>query len=63
MTAMPPQGPAIKGKAQPNIYSMLLVVAVVVLIATIGIVVYDLMAVYGLSFVDLFTAHKIPPGR
>lgn len=63
MMATPPQGPVVRGKPQPNVYTMLLIVAIVVLIATVGIVIHNLMTVYGLSFADLFKVHKIPPGQ
>jgi len=61
MTAMPPQGPVVKVKPQPDIYTLLLIVAILVLAAGVGAVVWDLMENYGLTFGQLFTGQEIPP--
>ena len=59
MTMIPPQGPVVRVKPQSNIYTVLLVLGVIVLAAAIGIVAYDLMTTYGLSFGQLFQSQKI----
>jgi ABC-type dipeptide/oligopeptide/nickel transport system permease component len=57
MSQLSSQGPVIQVKPQPNVYTVLLVVAAVALAVTIGLVLYNLMAEppagYGLSFGDL----------
>ena len=57
MTQAPMQ-PVTRAKPQSNIYTLLIIIAVVVLGATIGISMYRLMAQppqgYGLSFGQLF---------
>ena len=59
MTMIPPEGPVVKIQPQSNVYTVLLAVGVVVLVAAIGVVVYDLMTTYGLSFGQLFQSQKI----
>ena len=59
MTMIPPEGPVVKIKPQSNVYTVLLAVGVVFLVVAIGIVVYDLMTTYGLSFGQLFQSQKI----
>jgi len=59
MTQMPQQQPApVIRKPQPNIYTVLLIVAIIALAVTIGLVIYNLMADppngYGLEFGQLF---------
>ncbi|KKL93693.1 hypothetical protein LCGC14_1872130 [marine sediment metagenome] len=54
-------GPVVKVKPQSNIYTLLLVVAIVCLAVTVGVVVNDLMSNYGLTFQELFTGQEIPP--
>ncbi|HAU36199.1 MAG TPA: hypothetical protein DCX07_00595 [Phycisphaerales bacterium] len=56
------QGPVVPVKPQADIYTLLLIIAVVVLIVTIGVVLHNLMGSegYGLSLGDLFKPHEIP---
>ncbi len=61
MTAIPPRGPVVRVKPQSNVYTVLLLVAILVLAAAIGIVLHNLMTVYGLSLGELFQTLK-PPG-
>jgi len=56
MTATPPQGPVVKVKPQPNIYTLLLGSAILFLLVATVWVTYDLMTTYGLSFAELFQA-------
>ena len=46
---------AAQARYQPNIYTLLLIVAILVLGATVGVVIWNLTANYGLEFADLFT--------
>ena len=52
--------PVVKVKARPNIYTLMVIVAIVLLAVTIGLVLNNLMTVYGMSFEELFTGQKIP---
>jgi len=63
MTAMSPQGPVVRVRPRPDIYTLLLLLAILVLAVTIGIVLYDLMANYGMTFVEVFTGKTkgLPP--
>ena len=64
MTRAPSQGPVIQVKPQPNVYTVLLIVAVLFMAVTVGRVMYNLMSPvsrpdglaggYGLSFSELF---------
>ena len=58
MSQAPSQGPVMQVKPQPNIYSVLLIVAILVLLVAIVLVVMNLMAPlpngYGLEIGDLF---------
>ncbi len=58
MAAMQLQGPVVRVKPRPDIYTLLLIVAILILAATIGIMLYDLMVTYGMSFVDIFTGQS-----
>jgi hypothetical protein len=61
MSAMPPQPTVVTVKPQSNIYTLLLIVSILVLAATTGIVLYNLMTSYGLSLGDLFKPQQVPP--
>jgi len=64
MTQLPSQAPVVEVKPQPNIYTLLLIVAIIALGTTVGIVMHNLMSPvvrsdggaggYGMSFGDLF---------
>jgi len=55
MTQLPQQQtPGVEAKPQANIYTLLLVVAILALGATIGVVVWNLTTAYGLDFSDIF---------
>jgi len=64
MTQLPLQGPVVQVKPQPGIYTLLLIVAILALAATIGIVLYNLLSSlpdgYGLEFGALIDASKLP---
>ena len=64
MTQLPSQGQVVRVKPIPNIYTLLIIVAILVLAITIGIVLYNLLSAspsgYGLSFSDLFNPSDIP---
>ena len=65
MTQAPSQAPIVAVKPQPNLYTVLLVLAIVALAATIGMVLYNLLADvaggagYGLTFGEVLTG-KLP---
>lgn len=61
MTSVSPSGPVVKVKPQPDVYTLLLIVAILCLAVTIGAVVYDLIRNYGLTFAQLFTGQETPP--
>ena len=68
MTQGASQGLVIRAKPQPTIYTLLIIVAILVLAVTLGFVLYNLLAAppngYGLSFGDLFGPFQAPaPGR
>ena len=48
------QQTTVRVKPQPDVYTALLVVAILVLAATIGIVIWNLTSVYGLTFAEIF---------
>ena len=58
MAQMRMQGPGLPAKPQPDVYTLLLVVAILALVVTIGFVVYNLLSAdrYGLSIANLFGA-------
>ncbi len=55
MSAMSPQVPVVRVKPQPDVYTVLLILAILLLGVTIGIVLHDLMATYGMTFQEIFT--------
>ena len=50
------QGPVIPVKAQPNIYTLLLIIAILILAVTIGFVLHNLMSAdrYGQTLEQIF---------
>ncbi len=67
MTEMPreSQGPAVRVKPQPDVYTVLLVIAIIALAVTLGIVLWNLLSSppegYGLPFSAIFDQSKLPP--
>jgi len=62
MTAMTTgQSPLVKTKPQPDIYTLLLIVAIIFLAVTVGMVMYNLMTTYGLTFTEMFTGRETSP--
>jgi hypothetical protein len=63
MTHIPVQQPPIQVKPQPDVYTVLIVVAILILAVTLGVSLYYLLTPSptgcGLSFVDLFS--KVAP--
>ena len=57
--AMQVPSPSIRVKPQPDIYTLLLVVANLLLLVAIGVVMYNLMANYGMSVGQIFSG-KLP---
>jgi len=55
------QGPVVQVKPQPNVYTVLLIVAIVVLALATGVVLYDMMTSYGMSFGDIFSSQPVTP--
>ena len=62
MTHIPSTGPVLQVKAQPDIYTLLIVVAILTLAATLGVVLYYLFSAppagCGLAVGDLFGSVK-----
>ena len=62
MTQIPSQGPVVQVKAQPDVYTLMIIVAILALGVGIGIVIYNLMAAlpngYGLTVGQLFESLK-----
>ena len=58
MAQMPAKGPVVQATPQPDIYTLMLIIAIVALITTIAMVLYNLMSAvptgYGLSVGELF---------
>jgi len=52
--------PVVRVKPSSNVYTVLLIVAILVLAVATGAVVYDLMHNYGLSFAELFSGQQVP---
>lgn len=52
--------PVVTVKPQPDIYTLLLILAVLALGSVVGYLIYNLMTVYGLTFQELFTGQEIP---
>ncbi len=57
MAQMPPKGPVVSS-AQPDIYTLMMILAIIALATTMGFVLYNLMAAvpdgYGLSVGEFF---------
>jgi hypothetical protein len=51
-----PGSPSTSWKPQPSIYTLLLIVAILALLVTLGFVMWNLMSAsgYGMSFGDMF---------
>ena len=64
MTQAYTDAPTVTVKSQPDVYTVLLIVAILVLGVSIGLVLSNLMAAppdgYGLSFGALFDSAKLP---
>jgi hypothetical protein len=66
MSQIPYQARAVQVKPQPNVYTVLVIVAVLAVGITIGVALYFLLASQpngcGLSFGDLFGKAVVPGG-
>ena len=60
MSTIPGQAPVVTVKPQPDIYTFLLVLAILALGGTVAYLMNHLMTVYGLTFQELFTGQTIP---
>ena len=49
------QGPVVTVKPQANVYTVLLIIAILAMVAAVGTLVYDLTANYGMSIGDIFS--------
>lgn len=58
MATINPQGPVVRVKAQDNVYTALLLIAILALAVAIGMGVYNLSANYGVSFGEMFSPLK-----
>ena len=54
MSAVSPQVPVVKVKPRPNIYTLLLLLAILFVVAATSVGVHHLMTDYGLQIGDLF---------
>jgi len=63
MTTMPAQGPVATVKSQPDVYTLLLILAIIVLGVTVGIILHNLMTAYGMTLAEIFTGKGkgLPP--
>ena len=55
--AMALQGSMVRIKPQPDIYTLLLALAILALLTAIGFVLHNLLATYGMSLGDVFTGN------
>lgn len=64
MTQLPSQGPVVQVRPQPNIYTLLLIVAILAVAVTVAVVLYNLLldppVGYGLDFGAIFDSSKLP---
>ena len=60
MTITPPPGTVIKVKPTPDVYTLLLILAIVFLTVTVAIVMHNLMTTYGMTFAELFKGQEVP---
>jgi hypothetical protein len=62
MSMTPHNAPVVQAKPQPDIYTMLLLLAVLSLALAIGALVYDMMSTYQMSLGEIFsgTAPTLP---
>lgn len=64
MTQTQSQGPTVSVKPQPNIYTVLLMVAIATLVAAVAISLNNLLGNYGMALGEIFDpGYKIPPLR
>lgn len=49
------QAPVVRVKPQPDVYTILLILAILLLATTIGVALYDLISTYGMTFTEIFT--------
>jgi hypothetical protein len=61
MAQMPSRGPIVTVKPQPNIYTLLIIVAVLMLGVGLGVVLHNLMVDYGLTFSQVFDPRAAMP--
>ena len=50
-----PQGPVVKVKPEPNIYTILLIIAIVASLAALIVMIWNLTVNYGMSFGEVFS--------
>ena len=60
MSSISPTGPVVKVKPSPNVYTLLVILAVIFLGLAVGFAMYNLMVNYGFSFKELFTGQGAP---
>ncbi len=64
MTQLTTPGQVVRAKPQPSIYTLLIIIAILVLAVTIGFVLWNLLSAppggYGLSIGDLFSPSAVP---
>ena len=59
MSMMSPNSVVAKVKPQPNIYTVLLAAAVILLAVAVGVCLYTLMTTYGLSFGEILKGQRV----
>ena len=55
-----PGAPVVRVKPQSNIYTLLIIVAAVVLATGAGYLMHHMMTDYGLTFGEIFTGKQLP---
>ncbi len=60
MSMIPPSGPVVRVKPQPDIYTVMLILGILFMIAAIFMGLQTLMSAYGLSFGALFSPQSVP---
>lgn len=67
MAEMPTKAPVLHARSQPDIYTLLMIIAILALALTMGFVLHNLMAAvpdgYGLSLGELFQPLADVTGR
>ena len=58
-----PQGPVVAVKPQANVYTVLLIIAILAMAVAAGTLVYDLTTTYGMSLGDIFSGAPVATSK